>query len=185
MPILPIVTYNDPVLREKTEPIEELSDSISELIENMIETMYNSDGVGLAAPQIGKSLKLFVMDGDPVLEDDEEKYGVLTFINPEIIEKKGKKIPMDEGCLSIPDIREKVFRPETIVIRYKDENFQDQEKEFSGWMARIIQHEFDHLNGILFIDYLSSFRKRMVRSDLESIDVGDIEVEYPIVSRGK
>lgn len=185
MSILPIVTYNDPVLREKTVPIEKLTDSVNELIDDMIETMYNSDGVGLAAPQIGQSLKLFVMDGDPVLEEDEEKHGVLVFINPEIVEKKGKNISMDEGCLSIPDVREKVFRPETIVIRFKDRNFKEQEKEFSGWMARIIQHEFDHLKGILFIDYLSSFRKRMVKSDLEDIDVGNIEVEYPIVQRGK
>lgn len=184
MSILRIVTYNDPILREKAEPINELTQSISELIDNMIETMYNSDGVGLAAPQIGKSLKLFVMDGDPVLEEEEEKYGLLVFINPEIIEKKGKKIPMDEGCLSIPDVREKVFRPETIVIRYKDRNLKNQEQEFSGWMSRIIQHEFDHLKGILFIDYLSSFRKRMVKSDLEEIDLGNIEVEYPIVPKG-
>lgn len=184
MSILPIVTYNDPVLREKTEPINELTESITELIDDMVETMYNSDGVGLAAPQIGKSLKLFVMDGDPILDEEDEKYGVLVFINPKIIEKKGKKIPMDEGCLSIPDVREKVFRPETIVIQYKDRDFKDQEKEFSGWMSRIIQHEFDHLNGILFIDYLSSFRKRMVKSDLEEIDTGQIEVEYPIVPRG-
>ncbi|HCI72499.1 MAG: peptide deformylase [Bacteroidetes bacterium] len=184
MSILPIVTYNDPVLRKKTESISELTEEISELINNMIETMYNSDGVGLAAPQIGTSLKLFVVDGDPVLEEDEEKYGVMVFINPEIVEKKGKNIPMDEGCLSIPDIREKVFRPETIVIRYKDEYFEEREQEFSGWMARIIQHEFDHLNGVLFIDYLSSFRKRMVKADLQEIDSGNIEVEYPIVARG-
>jgi len=184
MSILPIVTYNDPVLRSKTEPIDELTDSVSELVDDMIETMYNSDGVGLAAPQIGKSLKIFVMDGDPVLEEEEEKYGILVFINPTIVEKKGKKTPMDEGCLSIPDVREKVFRPETILIRYKDRDFNDQEKEFTGWMSRIIQHELDHLNGILFIDYLSTFRKRMVKSDLEDIDSGLIEVEYPIVPRG-
>tara|TARA_R110002124_G_scaffold183735_6_gene351214 strand:- start:5502 stop:6056 length:555 start_codon:yes stop_codon:yes gene_type:complete len=184
MSILPIFTYNDQVLREQTEPINELTDSITELINDMLETMYNSDGVGLATPQIGKFLKLFVMDGDPILEEGEEKYGALVFINPIIIEKKGKKIPMDEGCLSIPYVREKVFRPETIVVRYKDKDFKDQEKEFSGWMARIIQHEVDHLKGILFIDYLSAFRKRMVKSDLKEIDTGQIEVEYPIVPRG-
>jgi peptide deformylase len=184
MSILPIVTYNDSVLRDKTEPISELTEEVSELIEDMIETMYNSDGVGLAAPQIGKSLKIFVMDGDPVVEDEEEKHGVMVFINPEIVEKKGKNIPMDEGCLSIPEIREKVFRPETIVIKYRDIDFNEKVEEFSGWIARIIQHENDHLNGILFIDYLSSFRKRMVKSDLEQIDLGNIEVEYPIVSRG-
>ncbi|MEP0005543.1 MAG: peptide deformylase [Balneola sp.] len=184
MSILPIVTYNDSVLRDKTEPISELTEEVSELIEDMIETMYNSDGVGLAAPQIGKSLKIFVMDGDPVVEDEEEKHGVMVFINPEIVEKKGKNIPMDEGCLSIPEVREKVFRPETIVIKYRDKDFSEKVEEFSGWIARIIQHENDHLNGILFIDYLSSFRKRMVKSDLEQIDLGNIEVEYPIVSRG-
>lgn len=184
MSILPIVTYNDSVLRDKTEPISELTEEVSELIEDMIETMYNSDGVGLAAPQIGKSLKVFVMDGDPVVEDEEEKHGVMVFINPEIVEKKGKNIPMDEGCLSIPEVREKVFRPETIVIKYRDIDFKENVQEFSGWIARIIQHENDHLNGILFIDYLSSFRKRMVKSDLEQIDLGNIEVEYPIVSRG-
>lgn len=183
MSILPIVTYNDPVLRKKTEPIKDHSEFVSELVDNMIETMYNSDGVGLAAPQIGKSLRLFVMDGDPIMDEEDEKYGVLVFINPEIVEKKGKKIAMDEGCLSIPDVREKVFRPETIVIKYKDRDFKEQEKEFSGWMARIIQHEFDHLNGILFIDYLSSFRKRMIRSDLTEIETGEIEVEYPIVPK--
>lgn len=184
MSILPIVTYNDTVLREKTKAISELTKPIIELIDNMIETMYNSDGVGLAAPQIGKSLRIFVMDGDPVLDDEEEKHGVLVFINPEIIGKKGKKVPMDEGCLSIPEIREKVFRPETIVIKYKDRDFKEQEKEFSGWMSRIIQHEYDHLNGILFIDYLSSFRKRMIKSELEEIELGEIEVEYPILPKG-
>jgi len=183
MSILPIVTYNDPVLRKKTELIKDNSESVSELIDDMIETMYNSDGVGLAAPQIGKSLRLFVMDGDPVLEEEEEKHGILVFINPEIVDKKGKKIPMDEGCLSIPDVREKVIRPETIVIKYKDRDFKDQEKEFSGWMSRIIQHEFDHLEGILFIDYLSSFRKRMIKSDLAEIETGEIEVEYPIAPK--
>ncbi len=183
MSILPIVTYDDPVLREETQPVKELNDEIITLIDDMIETMYNSDGVGLAAPQIGKSLKIFVMDGDPVLEEDEEKYGPLVFINPEIVENKGDKVIMDEGCLSIPEVREKVSRPETIVIEYSDENFVKQKKEFSGWMARIIQHENDHLNGVLFIDYLSSFRKRMIKSSLKNIQAGLIETEYPLVPK--
>ena len=183
MPILPIVTYNDPVLREPTERVTAVSASIEKLIDDMLDTMYNSDGVGLAAPQVGVSLKLFVMDGDPVLEEDEETYGPLVFINPEIIEKKGSNVAMDEGCLSIPDIREKVFRPDTIVIKYKDRNFEEQIQEFDGWMSRIIQHEYDHLNGILFIDYLSAFKKRMIKGELQAIDQGDIEPSYPIVPK--
>ena len=117
MSILPIVTYNDQVLRAETKPVNEFSDEIVTLINNMIETMYNSDGVGLAAPQIGESLKIFVMDGDPVLDEDEEKLGPMVFINPEIVNSSDKKVSMDEGCLSIPEVREKVTRPDTITIR--------------------------------------------------------------------
>lgn len=184
MPILPIVTYNDPVLRKKAEPVEDLTDDVSALITNMIETMYNSDGVGLAAPQVGESLRIFVMDADGMLEDEDEKPGPMIFINPEIIEKKGKKVAMDEGCLSIPEVSDKVVRPEMVVVKYKDENFEDQEIEADGWIARVIQHEHDHLEGILFIDYLSAFRKRMHRSDLKEIDSGKREVKYPVVPRG-
>lgn len=183
MSILPIVTYNDSVLRKETKPVEEFTDEIITLINNMIDTMYNSDGVGLAAPQIGKSLKIFVMDGDPVLEEDDEKLGLMVFINPEIVKNSDKKVSMDEGCLSIPEIREKVTRPDTITIRYRDINFEEQEQEFSGWLSRIIQHENDHLNGVLFIDYLSAFRKRMIKGDLEEIKTGARETEYPQVPK--
>lgn len=184
MPILPIVTYNDPVLRDKAKPVEALSEDVSLLITNMIETMYNSDGVGLAAPQVGESVRIFVMDADGMLEDEDEKPGPMVFINPEIVEKKGKKIPLDEGCLSIPEVTDKVVRPETVVVKYKDENFEDQQLEAGGWISRVIQHEYDHLEGILFIDYLSAFRKRMHRSDLKEIDSGRREVKYPVVPKG-
>jgi peptide deformylase len=184
MAILPIVTYNNPILREKAQPVEEFTDEISKLITDMLETMYNSDGVGLAAPQIGKSLRIFVMDADGMLEEEEEQPGPLVFINPEIVEKKGKKVPMDEGCLSIPEVSDKVVRPEEVVVNYKDENFEDQTIEADGWIARVIQHEYDHLEGVLFIDYLSAFRKRMHKSDLKAIDNGLKEVKYPVVPRG-
>ena len=180
MAILPIVTYNDPVLREKGKPVEEFTDEISEFVEDMFETMYNSEGVGLAAPQVGVSLRIFVLDADNMMEEEDEKPGPMAFINPEIIEKKGVKIPMDEGCLSIPEVTDKVIRPETVVVKYKDENFEEQIIEASGWLARVIQHEYDHLDGILFIDYLSVFRKRMHKSDLMEIENGERETRYPV-----
>lgn len=183
MAILPIVTYNDPILRSKTTPVPELNEEVDELISDMIETMYHSDGIGLAAPQIGKSIRIFVMDPDPVLDDDEEKPGTMVFINPQIIEKTGKKIPMDEGCLSIPEVTDKVFRPERVKVRYLDRNFKEKELEAQGWIARIIMHEYDHLEGILFIDYLSAFRRRMLRSDLKEIEQGERETNYPLVPK--
>src|SRR5690554_461904 len=114
MAILPIVTYNDPVLRKKSEPIEKDSAELQTLIDDMLETMYNADGVGLAAPQVGKSIRLFVMDSDAMAEDDEMKFGPLVMINPIILDKKGEKVPLDEGCLSIPAVSDKIYRPETI-----------------------------------------------------------------------
>lgn len=183
MAILPIVTYNDPVLRKKGESIEENSSELQTLIDNMLETMYNSDGVGLAAPQIGESLKLFVMDSDNMIEEGEVPYGPLVFINPIILEKKGNKVPMDEGCLSIPEVNDKVFRPESIVIEYFDRDFNKQRLEADGWTSRIIQHEYDHLEGILFIDYLSAFKRRLHKSDLQEIDKGERKVKYPVVPK--
>lgn len=183
MSILPIVTYDDAVLREEAEEIEENSDEIQELIDDMLETMYNADGVGLAAPQIGKSIQLFVMDSDPMVEDDEVKYGPMVFINPIILEKKGNKVPMEEGCLSIPEVNDKVFRPETIVIEYFDRDFNKHRLEAVGWTSRIIQHEYDHLKGVLFLDYLSAFKKRMHKSALEEIDSGNKKIKYPVVPK--
>jgi len=180
MSILPIVTYNDPILRQKTEPVTELTDEIKELISNMFETMYNSDGVGLAAPQIGVSKSIFVMDADAMIDEGDPALGPLAFLNPEIIEKKGEDVSMDEGCLSIPQVTDKVTRPDTIVIKYLDQNFNEREEEFSGWVSRVIQHEYDHLQGVLFIDYLSAFRKRMLKSDLKEIDSGERETSYPV-----
>ncbi len=184
MSILPIVTYNDPVLREKTKPVEDLNEEIQDFVEDMFETMYNSDGVGLAAPQVGVSKRIFVIDSDGMLEEEDEKPGPIAFINPVIVEKKGKMIPLDEGCLSIPEVTDKVIRPEVVVVKFLDENFEERVEEFSGWTARVIQHEYDHLEGILFIDYLSAFRKRMHKADLEEIDTGKRETRYPIKPRG-
>ncbi len=180
MAILPIVTYSDPVLRKKTEPIANLSEEIKILIKDMFETMYNSNGVGLAAPQIGLPKSIFVMDADPMIEEGDAALGPLAFINPEIIEEKGDNISMDEGCLSIPEVTDKVSRPETIVVRYRNQNFDLREEEFTGWVARVIQHEYDHLQGVLFIDYLSAFRKRMHKKDLKEIELGERETDYPV-----
>lgn len=183
MSILPIVTYNDPILRKETEAIEELTDEIKTFIENMFETMYNSDGVGLAAPQVGSSMSIFVLDADAMLEEGEPALGPLAFINPEIVEYRGEKISMDEGCLSIPLVTDKVSRPESIVIKYLDQNFNERENEFSGWVSRVIQHEYDHLKGVLFIDYLSAFRRRMHKSDLKEIENGERDTNYPLVPK--
>ncbi|MFN1835407.1 peptide deformylase [Balneola sp. MJW-20] len=183
MAILPIVTYNDPILRETTNEVEENSDELQELIDNMLETMYNSDGVGLAAPQVGEKHRLFVMDSDPMLEEDDVKYGPMVFINPVILEKKGNKVPMDEGCLSIPEVSDKVFRPETITIEYFDRDFNKMRLEANGWTSRIIQHEYDHLDGVLFIDYLSTFKRRMHKKELEAINSGEKKVKYPVAAK--
>ncbi len=183
MSILPIVTYNDPVLRKKAEPVKENSEQLQNLIDAMFDTMYNSQGVGLAAPQIGQSLQIFVTDPDAITEEDEPSVGPLVFINPEIISKTGENLKMEEGCLSIPEVRDDVVRPEKVVIRYLNRNFEEEELEADGWMARVIQHEYDHLQGILFLDHLSAFKRRLHRSRLKKIESGSIETEYPLVPK--
>lgn len=185
MSILPIVTYNDSVLREEAKPLEENSEAVQSLITDMFETMYNGEGVGLAAPQIGRSVRIFVTDSDPFTKQHEETvdYGPLTFINPEIVEKDDEIISMDEGCLSIPGVREAVKRPDRIKVKFLDREFKTQERVFEGWMSRVFQHELDHLNGVLFIDHLGSFRKRMLRSVLKRVDEGEEPAEYPLAPK--
>ncbi|MCW9708002.1 peptide deformylase [Fodinibius salsisoli] len=184
MSVLPIVTYDDDLLRQKAEKVKENSESFQQLIDDMFDTMYNSDGVGLAGPQVGKLKRLFVMDADPMAKEfDEPKQGPLVMINPEIIEAGEQEIQLDEGCLSIPDVNAPVKRPEDIVVEYLDRDFNKQRLEASGWLSRVIQHENDHLDGILFLDYLSVFKRKLFGSKLKSIASGDKEIDYPTVPK--
>jgi peptide deformylase len=184
--IYPIVVYGDPVLRQRAKDIEEGTD-LKQLIQDMFETMYAAQGVGLAAPQIGKAVRLFVVDGEPMQDDEEEdgedmKGFKKAFINPLILEEEGTPWEFEEGCLSIPNIREKVSRKETVRIRYYDENWNLLEEEYDGIKARIIQHEYDHIEGKLFIDYLTPLKKRMLKSKLTDISRGDVKTEYRILA---
>lgn len=184
MAILPIVTYNDPVLRKKAKPVEKFDENLKSIIVDLFDTMYNANGVGLAAPQIGKLIRLFVVDADPMAEETgETRYGPLVFINPGIIERKGEIVSMEEGCLSIPEVRDEVKRTESVVVSYRDRNFEQQQMECSGWLSRVIQHEYDHLEGTLFLDHLSAFRRRLLGSKLRKIESGSIETEYPLVPK--
>ncbi len=175
--IYPIVAYGDPVLRKKAKEIEKGSIDIVKLCDDMFETMYNANGVGLAGPQIGLDLRIFVVDGTPM--DDEPMEGFKkVFINPIILEEQGEKWPFEEGCLSIPDIRSEVSRQPELTIKYVDENWEEHEEQFKGLKARIIQHEYDHIEGILFTDHLSPFKKRLLKGKLANISKGNISVDY-------
>lgn len=184
--ILPIVAYGDPVLRKKAETITKDYPKLDALLENMEETMYGAYGVGLAAPQIGLPIRIFLVDTSPFAEDDEfseEEQKALknfkrTFINAEILEEEGDEWAFNEGCLSIPDVREDVFRQPKIKIQYQDENFETHTEEFNGLIARVIQHEYDHIEGILFTDKLSSLKKRLIKGKLSNISKGKINVDY-------
>lgn len=177
--IYPIVALGIPVLKERASEIDPASPELKALIPDMFETMYNASGVGLAAPQIGKSIRLFVIDAEPM---DEEllKGAKMVFINPLKIEEEGEPWPYEEGCLSLPGIREEVKRPERITLRYIDESGQAITKTFEGMLARVIQHEYDHLEGKLFIDYLSPFRKKLIQNKIGDILKGRAKAEYPI-----
>lgn len=184
--ILPIVAYGDPVLRKETENIDNDYPELKTLIDNMFETMYAAYGIGLAAPQIGKSIRLFVIDAEPFAEDEdlsEEEKTLLknfkkVFINAKIENEEGDEWAFNEGCLSIPDIREDVFRQPKITITYFDENFQKHTETYDGLIARVIQHEYDHIEGILFTDKLSPLKKRLIKSKLNNISKGKINVDY-------
>lgn len=176
--IYPIVLYGDPVLKKRASDIAEGED-VKELVADMFETMYAASGVGLAAPQIGKSIRLFVVDDSPMMESGEE--GVKqAFINPEIIEEDGDDWAFEEGCLSIPGIRADVTRPEIIKIRYFDEDWNEHVTTLDDIHARVIQHEYDHIEGILFTDHISSFKKRLFKGKLANISKGKVDAEYRV-----
>ncbi|GAA4270862.1 peptide deformylase [Aquimarina gracilis] len=184
--ILPIVAYGDPVLKKKAKEISEEYPKLEELLENMFETMYAAHGVGLAAPQIGLAIRIFLVDTEPFAEDEElskEEREQLkgfkkVFINATILEETGDEWAFTEGCLSIPDIREDVFRNETVKINYYDENFVEHTETYSGLAARVIQHEYDHIEGILFTDKLSSLKKRLIKGKLANISKGKVNADY-------
>jgi peptide deformylase len=184
--IYPIHVYGMPVLRKVAEEIEEDYEGLQQLIQDMFETMYQSDGVGLAAPQIGKSIRLIVIDGSKADEDgvegdpNELRDFRKILINAYILEESGEEWEFNEGCLSIPAIREDVKRRSEILLRYQDENFQSHEERFDGVQARVIQHEMDHINGILFTDRISPLRKRLLNSKLKAISRGQTEAKYTI-----
>jgi peptide deformylase len=182
--IYPIVMYGDSVLRKKALDIEKGTD-LSAVIKDMFETMYAAKGIGLAAPQIGKSIRLFIVDGSPLEEEQDMEHFKKAFINPQILSESGEPWPFEEGCLSIPNIREDVMRKEKLLIRYFDENWKKQEEEFDGMKARIIQHEYDHIEGKLFIDYLAPLKKRMLKGKLSDISKGEVDTEYRIIAAKK
>ena len=193
--ILPIIAYGDPVLRKKAKAISAEYPNLEALITNMYETMYNAYGVGLAAPQIGLPIRIFLVDASPFAEDEalsnEEKSQLKdfkqTFINAKILEESGDEWAFNEGCLSIPHVREDVFRKPKIKIEFQDENFDTYVEEYEGLIARVIQHEYDHIEGILFTDKLSSFKKRLIKGRLNNISKGKIKIDYkmrfPLMSR--
>ncbi|MGO1244268.1 MAG: peptide deformylase [Sphingobacterium sp.] len=181
----PIIAYGDPVLRKKTEEIDADYPNLKQLIDDMFDTMYAARGVGLAAPQIGLPIRLFVIDASPFAEDDEYSEGNASLnefkkvlINPIIVEETGEKWAFSEGCLSIPDINEDVMRPRNVVINYLDENFEEVEVELSGLAARIVQHEYDHIEGKLFVDKLGPLKKAMLKGKLDAISKGMVQVDY-------
>jgi peptide deformylase len=178
--IYPIVAFGDPVLKAQGKDIPQDFPELPKLINDMYETMYNAHGVGLAAPQIGKSIRLFVIDSAPFEEDEEKKKLAVkkAFINPQILKEEGDEWAFEEGCLSIPGVREDVYRPERVTIRYRDEQWQEHEEEYDGIVARIIQHEYDHIEGILFTDHLSGFKKRLLKGKLAKITKGDVDADY-------
>jgi peptide deformylase len=188
--ILPIVAYGANILRKKALDISSDYPNLEKLISDMWETMYASNGVGLAAPQINKDIRVFVMDSAQIFENqDEEDKGKYNdepgfkriFINAHLAKLEGKEWPYNEGCLSIPKIREDVMRPEKVTLEYLDEKFQPHTETFTGISARIIQHEYDHIEGKLFIDYLKPFKKKLLQGKLKDISKGNIKTDYKMV----
>lgn len=177
--ILPIYAYGQPVLKKVAKDITPDYEGLEQLIADMWETMENANGVGLAAPQIGRDIRLFMIDSAPMFDEGEEDKGMkMVIINAEIVEELGKDVSYSEGCLSIPEITGDVERPETIVMKWMDENFEAHEATFTEMNARVIQHEYDHIEGILFTEHLKPLKKRMVKRRLEKIKKGDVSPDY-------
>ncbi len=184
--ILPIVAYGDPVLRKRAKSITKDYPDLAQLIANMKDTMYGAFGVGLAAPQIGLPIRIFLVDTSPFSDDDDfskEEQAKLktfqkTFINAEILLEEGDEWAFNEGCLSIPEVREDVFRQPKVTIKYQDEDFNEHTDVYDGLIARVVQHEYDHIEGILFTDKLSGLKKRLIKGKLTNISKGKIDVDY-------
>jgi len=177
--IYPIVVYGHPVLKKVAVDIEKDHPDLQQFIADMFETMYNADGLGLAAPQDGKSIRLFVIDGEPVAEDDPSfKNFKKVFINAHIVERSGEEVAMNEGCLSIPNIREEVKRESHIRIEYYDENWVFHDEVYEGYPARVIQHEYDHLDGKLFVEKINPLKKQLIKGKLADISKGKFEADY-------
>jgi peptide deformylase len=173
--------YGDPILRQRAKEIEKGTD-LKQLIDDMYETMHGASGIGLAAPQIGKGIRLFIVDGT-VLEDEPDMQDFKkVFINPQLLEELGTPWEYEEGCLSIPNIREKITRKEKLRIRYYDQDWNALEEEYDGMKARIIQHEYDHIEGKLFVDYLPALKKRLLKGKLADISKGKVDTEYRIIA---
>ncbi len=181
--VYPIVVYGDPILRKRAREIEKGSMDLIAFAQDMFDSMNAAHGIGLAAPQIGKSVRVFVVDGTTLEVDDEDMTGFRkVFVNPLIVEESGEEWEFEEGCLSIPNIRENVSRQGKLRIKYVDENWKEYDEVYDGMKARIIQHEYDHLEGKMFIDYLSSLKRRMLKGKLNDISRGDVDTEYRILA---
>ncbi len=192
--VYPIVVYGDPVLRKVADNIDSNYESLTQLIKDMFETMYNASGVGLAAPQIGKAIRLFIVDTQPFVDDEDNddeseftpeerkqlKSFKKVFINAKIINESGTEWKFKEGCLSIPKIREEVSRNPNIEIEYFDENFKKHTEKYDGLIARVIQHEYDHIEGILFTDKIGAFKRKLISGKLNDISNGKVSADYKI-----
>lgn len=180
--VFPVVAYGHPVLKKVAKEIDPSFHNLKEFIENMFETMYQSDGVGLAAPQVNHSIRLFVIDGTPFEEKfPEAKDFKKVFINARIYKEEGEEWSFNEGCLSFPGLREDIMRKPVIYIRYVDENFQPHDERYDGVLARVIQHEYDHTEGIVFTDRISSLKKMLLKGKLNDISRGNVEVSYKMI----
>ncbi len=179
--ILPVTLYGNPLLRKIAKPIDKNYNGLADLIENMFETMYQADGVGLAAPQVGLSIRLFVIDATPMSEEEPELANFKkVFINPQITDRQGEPWEMEEGCLSLPKINEKVSREEQVTITYRDPEWNEYTETYNGYAARVIMHEYDHLEGKLFIDHVSPLRRKLLRGKLNAIAKGKVSTAYRV-----